>query len=61
VRASGREAGTVFSGDAETGRVLALLRLDLIDGAVLEAGDASLTPEKPDWATFELEGTSDEA
>ena len=61
VRASGREAGTVFSGDAETGRVLALLRLDLIDGAVLEAGDASLTPEKPNWANFELEGASDEA
>ncbi len=61
VRSSGREAGMVFSGDAETSRVLALLRLDLIDGAVLEAGDASLTPEKPDWANFELEGTSDEA
>jgi len=61
VRSSGREAGMVFSGDAETSRVLALLRLDLIDGAVLEAGDASLTPEKPDWTNFELEGTSDEA
>ncbi|MEN6541739.1 folate-binding protein [Parvibaculum sp.] len=61
VRSSGREAGMVFSGDAETGRVLALLRLDLIDGAVLEAGDASLTPEKPDWANFELDGANDEA
>lgn len=61
VRASGREAGLVYSGDAESGRVLALLRLDLIDGVVLEAGDASLTPEKPDWATFELEGEADEA
>lgn len=60
VRASGREAGMVFSGDAETGRVLALLRLDLIDGAVIEAGDAGLTPEKPDWANFTLEGEADE-
>jgi len=61
VRSSGREAGMIFSGDGETSRVLALLRLDLIDGAVLEAGDASLTPEKPVWATFELEGEADEA
>lgn len=61
VRSSGREAGMIFSGDAETNRALALLRLDLIDGAVLEAGDASLTPEKPVWATFELEGEADEA
>lgn len=61
VRSSGREAGMVFSGDAETSRVLALLRLDLIDGAVLEAGEAGLTPEKPDWASFEFEGAPDEA
>ncbi len=61
VRSSGREAGMIFSGDTETSRALALLRLDLIDGAVLEAGDASLTPEKPVWATFELEGEADEA
>ncbi len=60
VRASGREAGTVFSGDAETGRVLALLRLDLVEGAVLEAGDATLTPERPDWAAFSLAEESDE-
>ncbi len=60
VRASGREAGMVFSGDAETGRVLALLRLDLIDGAVIEAGDAGLTPKKPEWANFTLEGEADE-
>ncbi|MGB5948925.1 MAG: folate-binding protein [Parvibaculum sp.] len=60
VRASGREAGTVFSGDAETGRVLALLRLDLIEGAVLEAGEATLTPERPDWAAFSLAEESDE-
>jgi folate-binding protein YgfZ len=55
VRAAGREVGTVFSGDAEAGRVLALLRLDFVRGAVLEAGEAGLKPEKPDWAQFEFE------
>jgi folate-binding protein YgfZ len=59
VRASAREVGMIFSGDAETGRVMALLRLDLINGATLEAGNSGLTPEKPAWATFEIEGVED--
>jgi folate-binding protein YgfZ len=59
VRAAAREVGTVFSGDAETGRVMALLRLDLINGATLEAGYSGLTPEKPHWASFEIEGVED--
>ncbi|HEX7775830.1 MAG TPA: folate-binding protein [Parvibaculum sp.] len=58
VRAAAREVGTVFSGDAGTGRVMALLRLDLINGATLEAGNSGLTPEKPAWATFEIEGVA---
>ncbi|HEY4344478.1 MAG TPA: folate-binding protein [Parvibaculum sp.] len=56
VRSVGREVGTVFSVDKEGGRVLALLRLDLLNGAPLEIGDATLTPHKPSWAHFELEG-----
>ncbi|MDR3497912.1 MAG: folate-binding protein [Parvibaculum sp.] len=59
VRAAAREVGTVFSGDAESGRVMALLRLDLIHGATLEAGNSGLTPEKPVWATFEIDGAAD--
>lgn len=55
VMADGREIGTVFSGDAATGRALALLRLDLIHGAPVEAGEARLTPQQPDWASFTLE------
>ena len=59
VRSSGREAGMVFSGDPQTAHVLALLRLDLIEGAVIEAGDASLVPEIPDWASFKLQEETD--
>ncbi len=60
VRAAAREVGTVFSGDAETGRVMALLRLDLINGATLEAEYSGLTPEKPGWATFEIGGVEED-
>lgn len=56
VRSVGREVGTVFSVDKEGGRVLALLRLDLLNGAPLEIGDSTLTPRKPAWAHFELTG-----
>lgn len=56
VRAVGREVGTVFSVDREGGRVLALLRLDLLNGAPLEVDFSTLTPHKPAWAHFELEG-----
>jgi len=50
-----REAGQMRSGQGARG--LALLRLDLVDearasGAPLVAGDARLTPAKPDWAAF---------
>lgn len=60
VRSVGREVGTVFSVDREGGWVLALLRLDLLNGAPLEIGDATLTPHKPAWAHFELEGGVDD-
>lgn len=56
VRSVGREVGTVFSVDKVGGRVLALLRLDLLNGAPLEIGDSTLTPHKPSWAHFELAG-----
>jgi hypothetical protein len=39
---------------------MALLRLDLIDGATLEAGYSGLTPEKPGWARFEIEGVEED-
>ena len=51
VTAEGREVGTIFSGDAATGMVLALLRLDLIKESSLIAGDARLTPQIPSWLT----------
>ncbi|MGB3809299.1 MAG: folate-binding protein [Parvibaculum sp.] len=60
VRSVGREVGTVFSVDKEGGRVLALLRLDLLNGAPLEIGETSLTPHKPSWAKFELEGAEED-
>jgi hypothetical protein len=40
--------------------VLALLRLDLLNGAPLEVGISTLTPHKPAWAHFELEGGIDD-
>jgi tRNA-modifying protein YgfZ len=54
-------AGTVVkSGDVDAGelrsaingRGIALLRLDLAEKGGLMAGDAAVTPEKPDWAEF---------
>ena len=59
VMAGSRQAGTVYSGDEAAGRVLALLRLDLITGQTLLAGETELTPEVPDWAGFELGATAD--
>lgn len=59
VKAGTREVGTVFSGDIEAGRVLALLRLDLVSGRTLDADDATLVPEVPDWAGFSLEDSAD--
>jgi len=55
VKAAMREVGTVFSGDAETARVMALLRLDLIKDATLEAGPSGLTPDIPDWLAPEIQ------
>lgn len=56
----GREVGTVFSVDNENERVMALLRLDLINKAPLEIGDTVLTPHKPYWAHFEMRGLEDD-
>ena len=49
-----REVGTIFSTDAETERALALIRLDLIRGSVLEAGAAEIRPEIPAWLPVEM-------
>tara|TARA_R110000868_G_scaffold2793_3_gene19310 strand:- start:2949 stop:3818 length:870 start_codon:yes stop_codon:yes gene_type:complete len=61
IRLVGREVGTVFSVDAAGERVLALLRLDLLNGAPLEIGDTTLTPHKPAWAHFEMQGAEDDS
>lgn len=62
VQSVGREVGTVFSVDKTGGRVLALLRLDLLNGAPLEVdSDTTLTPHKPVWAQFALAGAEDDA
>ena len=53
VKGGAREVGTIFSGDAETSRALALIRLDLIGGSVLEAGTAEIRPEIPGWLRLE--------
>lgn len=50
-----KEAGTMRS--ASNGRGLALMRLERLDdakrsGTTLTAGDATITPSKPDWASF---------
>lgn len=50
-----REAGEMRSGADGLG--LALLRLEMLDaaaleGSVLSAGDARLTPQRPDWMKF---------
>ncbi len=52
---NGKEAGTLRSAVARDGKSvgLALLRLDALeDSEPLKAGDAEVTPKKPDWATF---------
>lgn len=61
VTAAGREIGMIYSTDSETDHVLALIRLDLMHDVVLEAGEASLTPLKPHWASFELDGIEEDA
>ena len=52
VLAEGKEAGIMRS--AINGIGLALLRLEFLnkDAAGLTAGEARLTPRKPDWAAF---------
>jgi folate-binding protein YgfZ len=56
VKGGVREVGTIHSTDAESERALALLRLDLISGAVLEAGQAEIRPEIPGWLEASVEG-----
>ena len=48
----GKEAGEMRSGAG--GRALALMRLEHLEdaGATFTAGDAVISPEKPDWAEF---------
>lgn len=60
IRSVGREVGTVYSVDKDAGRVLALIRLDLLSGAPLEIGDTTLTAHKPSWAHFAMRGEEDE-
>jgi len=55
VTLDGRDAGEMRSGRDST--ALALLRLEEVaraeqDGIALKAGDATLTPRKPSWASF---------
>jgi folate-binding protein YgfZ len=50
VLADGKEAGVMRS--AVDGLGLALLRLEFLDQAPFAAGDARVTPRKPDWAKF---------
>ena len=51
----------MFSVDGAGERVLALLRLDLLNGAPLEIGDTTLTPHKPAWAHFDMQGAEDDS
>ncbi len=53
VLVDGKEAGEMRS--ARDGVGLALLRLEHLDkagGALFTAGEARITPRKPDWAAF---------
>ena len=52
VMRDGKEAGEMRSG--ADGRALALMRLEHLEdaGATFTAGDAVISPEKPDWAEF---------
>jgi len=54
ISSGAREAGTVFSGDAASGIVLALLRLDFLD-APLTAGDSKLIPQPQVWLARSIE------
>ncbi|MFN4353184.1 YgfZ/GcvT domain-containing protein [Parvibaculum sp.] len=55
VKGGVREVGTIHSTDAESERALALLRLDLIGSAILEAGQAEIRPEIPGWLEASIE------
>ncbi|MBX3508028.1 MAG: folate-binding protein YgfZ [Parvibaculum sp.] len=61
VKGGVREVGTIHSTDAESERALALLRLDLIGSAILEAGQAEIRPEIPGWLEVSLEGMEGES
>jgi len=52
VMAEGRSVGEIRSG--RDGQALALIRLEALEqpGAPLRAGDAAVTPHRPDWAEF---------
>lgn len=55
VQAGGKGAGAFGSGSG--GRGLALIRFDRIEGAdAISAGNATLRPQKPDWAEFDIPG-----
>ena len=61
VKGGVREVGTIHSTDAESERALALLRLDLIGSAVLEAGQAEIRPGIPGWLEVSLDGLEGES
>jgi len=46
----GQEAGEIRSG--RDGLALALVRLDALDAGPLTAGEATVRPQRPDWAKF---------
>ncbi len=50
VLSNGKDVGTMRS--SADGLGLALLRLEVLEGAPLTAGEARLTPSRPDWAQF---------
>ena len=60
VKGGVREVGTIHSTDMESERALALLRLDLIGSAILEAGQAEIRPEIPDWLEASIESGHNE-
>ena len=54
IKGGAREVGIILSTNEEMGRALALLRLDLLRGSVLEAGTAEVTPLIPEWLMVHL-------
>src|SRR5690606_3694941 len=65
IEAGGRQAGIMGSsaGSSGTRRGLALIRLDrageaMAAGLPICCGEATLKPEKPAWATFDLPGVA---